>query len=264
MQTDPNLPDQILASHPTEIERRLEQSEAPQAVQITEPQSAVKETIKEKDESEILAEVMRKHELISEQFKSMTDKATGVVFPSTLGPGYYLTGVGVRKRAIVNVYAVGMYTAPDVKDALIVMSGRERERALQVLRSAAKAVPTTFLLDYVLKTTADVIATTLGDAVENRMEAYPDASEGEILAATEMFKQILFESVENSGGVATKGTTIRFDCDLNDGVRISLDGQEVGTVPSRLLSKALCDIYLDDKTFSQQLRDCCLQTWCAP
>ena len=214
----------------------------------------------DEDETEKQAKALRMHEVTSELYRRMTDKATGTEFPSTLGPGYYLTGVGVRKRAIVNVYAVGMYTSPEVKDALMIVSQKERQQALCVLQSAARAVPTTFVLQFVLKTAPDVVASTLGDAIEARLQADPQAS-----VATAMFKDVLAQAVEQltPDGALSKGNTIRLDCHA-DGVTIGVDGTERGTVPSAPLSRAVCDIYLDDKTFSPQLRDCCLQTWCAP
>ena len=50
--------------------------------------------------------------------KSLKEKATGVTFDAKLDAVLYLVGVGVRKKAIINVYAVAMYSSPAALEAL--------------------------------------------------------------------------------------------------------------------------------------------------
>jgi hypothetical protein len=87
-------------------------------------------------------------------------------------------------------------------------------------------------------------------------------------------KGLIFSGVSVKGA-AVKGTEIKFDCcpekgEEEDeeagvvGVSVSVDGKEQGNVPSTGLAKALCQVYLDDKCVSQQLRDSILENCCDP
>lgn len=78
----------------------------------------------------------------------------------------------------------------------------------------------------------------------------------------EQLKTLIFDGVNANGdGAATKGTTFQFDCG-SDGLGVSVDGKSQGSVESPGLSQSFCDVYLDDKCVSSQLRDSCLENCC--
>jgi hypothetical protein len=49
-----------------------------------------------------------------------------------------------------------------------------------------------------------------------------------------------------------------------EGVDVSVDGTSYGTVESPGLSCAFCDVYLDDKCVSPNLRESILENCCGP
>jgi len=141
-----------------------------------------------------------------------------------------------------------------VKKALEPLSRRKNKKdAYQTLRNVARSTPTTFLLEMVFKTGAETMANAIAESVGSRFSG--DSEE------VNQLKKLIFDGVSTKGA-ATKGTTFEFDC-TDDGLTITVDGGTQGTVHSTSLSQAFCDVYLDDKTVSAQLRDSCLENCCA-
>jgi hypothetical protein len=203
---------------------------------------------------------------------TMSDKATGISFASKLRE-LDLFGVGVRKKGPIKVYSVGMYSSEATRESLSTIS-RKDDTAKQVLRSGAKEGETSFLLQMNFKVGAEKMASAIAESVAPR---HSDASEVEEL------KSLIFKGVTEKGA-AVKGTTIQFDCNCSDeevqegekdgggdgvdrkeqGIVVSVDGKEQGTVPSSSLAKSFCDVYLDEKCVSKPLVESILENCCAP
>ena len=64
-------------------------------------------------------------------------------------------------------------------------------------------------------------------------------------------------------GAVKKGDKIQFDCS-EEGIAVSCFGKSQGNVPSSELAASFCDVYLDEKSVSPTLLDCCLTECCAP
>jgi len=186
---------------------------------------------------------------------AMVDKATGINFSPDLN-GLSLFGVGVRKKGPIKIYSVGMYASATARESLSNLSKTiDRVKALATLRSSAKAdPPTTFLLKMNFKVGAQKMASAIADSVAPR---HAGSAED-----VEQLKTLIFDGVSANGdGAAVKGTTFQFDCG-SDGLNVSVDGKSQGSVESPGLSKSFCDVYLDDKCVSSQLRDSCLENCC--
>lgn len=189
------------------------------------------------------------------KLKPLKDRATGIEFQPKLGNDLYLLGVGVRKKAIINVYSVGAYSSYDAKRSLSSLSAKsDRKAALSSLQSAAKSSPTTFRLEMAFKAGADAMASAIAESVAPR--------HGGEKSDVEKLKALIFDGVKAKGGTATKGTTFLFECRPGEGVGVSVDGTSVGEVQSEDLGAAFCDVFLDDKAVSPALRDNCLQNCC--
>lgn len=185
----------------------------------------------------------------------LKDRATGIEFQPKLGDDLYLLGVGVRKKAIINVYSVGAYSSYEAKSSLSSESAKsDRKAALSALRSAAQSSPTAFLLEMAFKAGADAMASAIAESVAPRHRGEK--------SAVEELKVLIFDGVKAKGGTATKGTTILFECRPGEGVGVSVDGTLVGEVQSDDLGAAFCEVFLDDKAVSPALRDNCLQNCC--
>jgi hypothetical protein len=199
-------------------------------------------------------------EAVEAKIQSLQEKATGVSFNSKLDDGLYLVGCGVRKKAIINVYAVAMYSSPATLEALSQFpnNGKQRKEAQVALRNAARTFgplsPTTsFVLEMTFKADGRTIAEAIAESVKPR--------HGGSGSDVKELENLIVQGVAAKGGQATKGTVFRFDC-TEEGVSVSVDGRMQGTVRSAGIGSALVDVFMDDKAVSPQLVDSCLDTWC--
>jgi len=193
---------------------------------------------------------------VESKVKSLKEKATGVSFDPKLEDRLFLVGAGVRKKAIINVYAVAMYSSPVAIPSVGSMKkGRDAQSALRDLsRTFNSLTPkTSFVLEMTFKADGKTIAEAIADGVKPRHS-------GSAADVTQL-ENLIVEGVKGKGGQATKGTIFRFDCDA-EGVAVSVDGNMQGKVASEGMGSAFVDVFMDDKAVSPQLVDSCLDTWC--
>merc|ERR1711902_13647 len=98
----------------------------------------------------------------------LQEYATGVSFAPKLAEGLYLVGAGVRKKSIIKVYAVAMYSSAAVLSAV----------SSSMLGSAARtfgsSTPvTTFVLEMVYSVGAEKIAVAIAESVKPRYGGSP-------------------------------------------------------------------------------------------
>ena len=82
------------------------------------------------------------------------------------------------------------------------------------------------------------------------------ANKGEV----ETLKKLICDGCA-SKGAATPGTVLQFDCSTEEGVKVTVDGKEIGTAEG--LCGAFCDVFLDDKGVSPTLRNSCVENCCS-
>ena len=257
-----------LAAKEEESRRQAEELARQQAEEQAAAEKAALEAAEEEArlQAEQEAEAERLHlearqqriEAVESKMQSLTDKATSVSFDAKLDDNLYLVGVGVRKKAIINVYSVAMYASPSVLEAVSVFpKGKQKKEAQVALRDAARSFDhsspqTSFVLEMTFKADGKTIASAIADSVKPRY-AGPDGNVKEL-------ESLIFEGVKSKGGQATKGTEFRFDCSAQ-GVTVSVDGDEQGQVECDTLGSAFVDVFMDDKAVSPKLVDSCIETW---
>lgn len=183
---------------------------------------------------------------------AMKDAATGIPFDST-SKGLSIFGVGVRRKGPIKVYSVGMYGSENVQEELSTLSKSESKgkNAIATLRKGASENPSAFVIKMNFKVGAEKMASAIADSITPRHSSASEVSE---------LKDLIFEGVSEKGA-AVKGTVIQFDC--SNGVEVTVDGKGTGKVESPGLAKALCDVYLDDKSVSPKLRESILENCCS-
>lgn len=144
-----------------------------------------------------------------------------------------------------------MYSGDDAKKSVASIPKSDKGAALSTLcKSITSASETTFLLKMNFKVGAEKMAAAIAESVN------PRASNK---AQVETLKKLILDGVA-AKGAATPGTTLQFDCS-DEGVKVSVDGKEVGTSPG--LKQAFCEVYLDDKCVSPALRNSCVENCCS-
>ena len=189
--------------------------------------------------------------LLASVAQAMTDKATGIAFAPKKDKKE-IFGVGVRKKGPIKVYSVGMYSESSLKEKLAEISKSDSKKALKTLRDGASEGDTSFVLRMNFKVGAAKMASAIAESVAPRHKNKKEV---------ESLQKLIFDGVEKKGA-ATKGTVFEFDCG-SKGVEVSVDGKSQGSVQSKALAKAFCDVYLDDKAVSKALKDSCVENCCS-
>ena len=169
---------------------------------------------------------------------SMADAATGLVFPATqkfrVGGGLSLLGVGIRKKAVINVYSVGFYGSKAVARAV---EGRSGKKACGAAISAKgpKAVQLTFVMGVGAAKMADALSNVDGVSQETK-DAFGDMI------------------ITGMGGKMLKGETMTIEWKGSDVVVVTARGKLIGEMKDRDLHRGLLDIYLGPKSVSPSLK----------
>lgn len=193
---------------------------------------------------------------------ALTEKATGISFAAKLhgkddAQHNVLFGVGVRKKGPIKVYAVGLYCSEALKETLSEFSKaaeKGKQAAIAALCEGVKEHPATFLLEMNFKVGAEKMANAIAESVTPRYSG--NAKDVDAL------KGLIHKGVAPMGAVK-KGNKLQFDCS-EEGIAVAVDGKEQGAVPSGLLAAAFCDVYLDKKSVSPTLLECCIEECCGP
>ena len=186
---------------------------------------------------------------IESQLQPIEEYATGISFAPKLDDGLYLVGAGVRKKSVVKIYAVAMYS-----EAIVLASASSSPSSLH---DAARTFDsstsmTSFVLEMVYSAGAEKVAGAIGESVKPRYSGNP--------ADIRKLEALIVEGVNGIGGQATKGTSFRFDCS-REGVGVSVNGMEQGVAAFNGLGSAFVDVYMDVNSVSPTLKDSCMSTW---
>jgi len=200
------------------------------------------------EEQEPDKEAILKRQEIESKLSPIQEYATSISFDPKLEEGLYLVGAGVRKKSIIKVYAVAMYSSPEV-----LASVSSSSTLGKAARSFTPSSPmTTFVLEMVYSVTAEKIASAIGESVRPRYSGSPND--------IDELESLIIDGVNKVGGQASKGTTFRFDCS-SDGVSVSVNESPQGTAAFDGLGSSFVDVFMDDSAVSPSLVDSCLATW---
>jgi hypothetical protein len=186
--------------------------------------------------------------LLRAELKPIQEYATGIKFEPTLDNGLYLVGAGVRKKSVIKVYAVAMYSTPQVLTSAT--SHASLHDAARTFDSSSSM--TSFVLEMVYSAGAEKIAGAIGESVKPRYNG--DSSDIGVL------ESLIVDGVKAIGGQAIKGTVFRFDCS-DEGVSVSVNGADQGLALFEGLGSAFVDVFMDSNSVSPTLKDSCISTW---
>ena len=186
-------------------------------------------------------------ETVESELKPLKEYYTSVEFAPKLDE-LYLVGAGVRKKSIIKVYSVAMYSSPTV------LANANSPKALgTVARTCDTSTPfTSFLLEMVYSVGAEKIASAIAESVRPRSGGSP--------SDINALESLIIAGVNDIGGQAVKGTVFRFDCST-DGVAVTVNGAMQGTASFKDLGSAFVDVFLDENAVSPTLVNSCVDAW---
>ncbi len=164
-----------------------------------------------------------------------TDKTTGILFAATQdfssAKKMSLVGVGTRKKAILNIYSIGVYVSKPLLKQF--RSGKGRCETILDSKSP-KAVQLTFAMGIGPEKIAEAVSGLKGVAQSVRQE----------------FHDLV---VNGLAGQMHKGESMSFEWKGYDSITVSARGKRIGTMKNKDLAKGVLSLYLGPKSVAPSL-----------
>jgi Chalcone isomerase-like len=170
------------------------------------------------------------------------DPNTGFAFDPTLdfsiAKKMQLLGVGTRKKAILNIYSVGIYASkPIVKQwesAKIPSKGPKRCETALLESKAPRAVQLKFSMGISAEKIAEAVSSIPGVASKIRQD----------------FESLI---VDGTGGKLKKNDQMTFEWKGFDQISVSVRGKSIGTIKDKTLAQGVLNLYVGSKSVAPSL-----------
>ncbi|RCV13622.1 hypothetical protein SETIT_2G360500v2 [Setaria italica] len=184
---------------------------------------------------------------------------TGVAFPTEASAGRRLLGVGLRKTSVlglksIDVYAFGVYAdGNDLKQQLEEkyqkFSGSELKENAELINDALEHdIRMTVKLQIVYgRLSIRSVRSAFEKSVGSRLQKFGGQDTKELLQS--------FVAIFKDEYKLPKGSVIELSRESNHVLKISIEGEEVGNIQSKLLCKSLFDLYIGDEPFDKNAKD---------
>ncbi|GAB4829505.1 hypothetical protein Ancab_019178 [Ancistrocladus abbreviatus] len=196
--------------------------------------------------------------LSSENPPPFVDLKTGMPFPSVLNNSQRLLGVGLRRKSIfglknIDVYAFGVYADEgDITKYLVEKYGNLSISALKDNKDLHEDlmesdVSMTIRLQIVYgKLSIRSVRGAFEESIGSRLQKFGGPDNKELLQRfTTQFKDEY---------KIPRGSVIELSREHGHVLRTRIDEQEVGTIQSKVLCRAVLDLYLGEQPFDQQAK----------
>ncbi|KAK7336756.1 hypothetical protein VNO77_17303 [Canavalia gladiata] len=189
----------------------------------------------------------------------VVESKTGASFPSVLDTSQKLYGIGLRKKSIfglknIDVYAYGVYADDnDIKRYLSEKYGKLSASQLKGNKELTEDlmendISMTIRLQIVYsKLSIRSVRSAFEESVGSRLKKFGGSEDKELLQRfTSMFKDEF---------KIPRGSVIHLSREKGHILRTSIDGQEVGSIQSKLLCKSILDLYFGEEPFDKQAKE---------
>ncbi|KAM5563733.1 fatty-acid-binding protein 1 [Rosa sericea] len=190
---------------------------------------------------------------------SVVDSKTGVSFPSVLDGTRRLLGIGLRRKRVlglknIDVYAYGIYADDiDVKKLLSEKYGKLSLSELQenkeyddVLLETDIGVTVRLQIVYG-KLSIGSVRSAFEESVGSRLQKFGGSDNQELLQRfTSQFKDEI---------KIPRGSIIDLSREPGYVLRTTIDGNDVGSIQSKLLCKSILDLYIGEEPFDKQAKE---------
>ncbi|XP_024163598.1 fatty-acid-binding protein 1 [Rosa chinensis] len=190
---------------------------------------------------------------------SVVDSKTGVSFPSVLDGTRRLLGIGLRRKRLlglknIDVYAYGIYADDiDVKKLLGKKYGKlslselqENKEYNDVLLETDIGVTVRLQIVYG-KLSIGSVRSAFEESVGTRLQKFGGSDNQELLQRfTSQFKDEI---------KIPRGSIIDLSREPGYVLRTTIDGNDVGSIQSKLLCKSILDLYIGEEPFDKQAKE---------
>ncbi|KAK7285341.1 hypothetical protein RJT34_20112 [Clitoria ternatea] len=184
---------------------------------------------------------------------------TGASFPSALDSSLKLCGIGVRRKCIlglknIDVYAYGVYADDDdmrryLSEKYGKLSASELKGNKELTEDLIENdISMTIRLQIVYgKLSIRSVRSAFEESVGSRLQQFGGSDNKELLQRfTSQFKDEF---------KIPRGSIIHLSREKGHVLRTTIDGQEVGSIRSKLLCKSILDLYIGEEPFDKQAKE---------
>ncbi|XP_020213397.1 fatty-acid-binding protein 1 [Cajanus cajan] len=187
------------------------------------------------------------------------ERRTGVPFPSALGPSLKLCGVGLRQKSLIpfisfDVYAFGVYAADlDIKKYL---SEKYRKFSASKLQGKKEFTDDLMESDIFMAVRLQIVRRDLSIRF---LRSVFEESVGSTLhkSGESDYKELLqrFTSQFKDEYKIPHGSVIHLLREKGHVLRMLINGQEVGSIQSKLLCKSILALYVGEEVFDEPAKE---------
>ncbi|KAK7378364.1 hypothetical protein VNO80_03803 [Phaseolus coccineus] len=190
---------------------------------------------------------------------SVLESKTGTSFPSVLASSHKLCGIGLRKKSVlglknIDVYAFGVYADDDdIKTHLSAKYGKFSASELQGNKEFIgdlmdNDISMTVRLQIVYgRLSIRSVRSAFEESVGSRLQKFGGSDNKELL---QRFTSQFRDEIK-----IPRGSVIHLSREKGHVLRTSIDGQEVGSIESKLLCKSILDLYFGEEAFDKQAKE---------
>ncbi|KAG2405811.1 Fatty-acid-binding protein [Vigna angularis] len=190
---------------------------------------------------------------------SVLESKTGISFPSVLASSQKLCGIGLRKKSVlglknIDVYAFGVYADDDdIKTHLSDKYGKFSASELQGNKEFIddlmdNDIPMTVRLQIVYgRLSIRSVRSAFEESVGSRLQKFGGSDNKELL---QRFTSQFRDEIK-----LPRGSVIHLSREKGHVLNTSIDGQEVGSIKSKLLCKSILDLYCGEEAFDKQAKE---------
>ncbi|XP_030545866.1 fatty-acid-binding protein 1 [Rhodamnia argentea] len=196
---------------------------------------------------------------LAENSPPVVESKTGASFPSVIGGSRQLLGVGLRRKSVlglknIDVYAFGVYA--DDKDVSKLLKEKYGKLSISELKESKEVSEDLMESDICLTVRLQIVYGKLSiksvrsafeESVGNRLKKFSPEDNKELLQR--------FTSQFKDEYKIPRGSVIDLSRDRGHVLRTTIDGNEVGSIESKLLCRSILDLYIGEDPFDRQARE---------
>ncbi|KAG2260881.1 hypothetical protein Bca52824_080175 [Brassica carinata] len=190
---------------------------------------------------------------------AVVEPKTGFSFPATIGDSRRLLGVGLRKKRVlglknIDVYAFGMYA--DCDDVKKLVGEKYAKLPASELRGNTSFIDDLMEADIKMTIRLQIVYGKLNirsvrsafqDSVGNRLKKFGGLDNDELLQS--------FTSLFKDEYKIPRSSTIDLTQEPGHVLNVSIEGNQVGSVKSKLLCRSILDLYIGEEPFDKNARE---------
>ncbi|KAL7112902.1 hypothetical protein ACP275_04G030000 [Erythranthe tilingii] len=186
---------------------------------------------------------------LSENWSPVTESRTGTSFPAVLKDSKRLLGIGLRRKAVlglknIDVYAYGVYA--DDSDVKKFLSDKNGDLSDDLMESD---VSMTIRLQIVYgRLSIRSVRSAFQESVGSRLNKFGGGSDNKELLQR-------FTSQFKDEYKIPKGSIIDLCRERGYVLRTMIDGEEVGSIQSKVLCRSILDLYIGNESFDPKAKE---------